>query len=164
MSQDSVREDQFEENFREFVGRARPARSTDEDSVEQIKGDMLGKKAPLIFTCQSCSETQVATEESYLVQEGTIVGSMRRQALRSIIRKLRMYLWNVPYVGTALRYVLPSEHTAVRHVSDRGIRKATLAAFEEVKDKFNQCENCGQYVCDKCFRNGKCADCRDGDG
>lgn len=155
MSQESVQDEQV----LEFVKKSNPVIRSDE-GFDRLKKELLGSKAQYEFQCESCSNT-VVTDESYSADEGRVVRGMRRRALYTVLYKVRSYLYPIPYVGSLLSGLLPSTWELDSYTSVSSQKKAKLAAWEEIKDKFHRCSKCGQFVCASCFKNGKCADCRD---
>lgn len=145
--------------FIEFVKRADPVRESDE-GFERLKNEMLGSKARYQFQCQSCSNT-ITTKDEYAAEEGRVVKGIRRRATYSALYKVRSFLWQIPYIGSLLGDLLPSSYELDSYTGAGSLKKAKLAAYEEIKDQFNRCSKCGQYVCRSCFKNGKCADCSD---
>lgn len=158
MSQESVNDEQL----MEFVKTADPVEESGE-GFERIKKDLLGSKARYQFTCQSCTETRVTTEQSYSAGEGSVVRGMRRRVLYSALYSIRSHLYSIPYIGTVFSGLLPSSHELDNYTSGYSLKKAKLAAYEEIKDKFKRCEKCGRFVCSSCFKNGRCADCSNKD-
>lgn len=150
MPQDSVNDEQRNN----FIKRAK-AVDAPESGAAGVKDDLLGSKSRYQFTCQSCEKTTVTTEESYANEEGRLLRNARHTASEEIAQQLRHYLHMIPYIGTVLARSVP--YPSLDN-SNSGVKGRTKA-FEEVKGKFHRCENCGRYVCSKCYKNGQCDQC-----
>lgn len=152
MPQESVNDEQLNS----FIKSAKPADGPEGKSGE-IKDDLLGSKSRFQFTCQSCGKTTVTSEKSYANEEGRLMRNARYSASYEIGRQLRHYLYKIPYIGTVLARSVPYPSFDNSSAENKG----RSMAFEEVKEHFHKCNDCGQYVCSKCYRNGKCIQCSD---
>jgi len=126
------------------------------NQVEQIKEKVIGSKTRYRFTCQSCEKATVTSAGAYENEEGELRKSIRTQARYEVMRVASGWFRGIPYVGRILSQVMRSVLYGIK----APIPDGKMLAFEEIKGKFNLCDNCGRYVCATCYQEGVCVSCQ----
>ena len=116
-----------------------------------------GQKERFIFTCMSCGG-RVVTQGQYATgRKGVLQGALEDQARYG----LSSLLYRIPVVGYFLSSMLSRTLGARGSAGmERRMGDARTMAFNEVRDRFSPCTQCGAYACPSCFSDGLCTICR----
>lgn len=140
--------------------QAAQGEDVDQGMMDEMKEDYLGGKARFVFPCFSCG-ANVTTQRKYSTSDDYVTDSLKEGAsdvAEGISAKL--FGW-IPLFG---RYFRDRTERKIEQVEDSAAEnkmfKVQTRAYEEIKDKFHKCTQCGTYACSSCFADGLCQNCR----